>query len=100
LKSRLTSKETGLDSNIELQKQMQATIDGLTLTEEANNRTIKELRNKHKELLDSIHNQTKTEEINYRMMQELLDKQKQTVKCLTQHKDVSIRKIEAITFSE
>jgi hypothetical protein len=79
---------------------MQATIDGLTVTEEANNRTITELRNKHKKLLDSIHNQTKTEGINYRMLQELLDKQKQTVKCLTQHKDVSTRKIEAITFSE
>jgi hypothetical protein len=66
-----------LESYKNLQKQMQATIDGLTVTEEANNRTIQELREKQKQLLLSVDNQTKIEKTNDRTIQELLDKQKQ-----------------------
>jgi uncharacterized protein involved in exopolysaccharide biosynthesis len=109
LKTQLSAKETVLDSNKELQKQMQATIDSLTLTEEANDRTIQELRNKQKQLIETIYKQTKTEDTTNPTIQELLDKQtkqivealKQTVPCLVvQQKDVSTRKVEAITTSK
>jgi predicted nucleic acid-binding Zn-ribbon protein len=104
LKTQLSAKETVLDSNIEVQKQMQATIDGLTLAVEANNRTISDLRN--------------AEKSNQRTIQELREEQKQcqaTVSGKTktkeamnpavqlpceQQKDVSTRKVEAITTSK
>jgi uncharacterized protein YjdB len=63
LKTQLTAKETVLDSNQEVQKQMQATIDGLTLAVEANNRTISDLKN--------------TENSNVLTIQELREKQQQ-----------------------
>jgi TolA-binding protein len=45
LKSQLSIKETVLECNKDKQKQIQATLAGLTLTVEANNRTIDQLRN-------------------------------------------------------
>jgi hypothetical protein len=42
------NKKRVLNSSKELQKQIQATIDGLTLTEEANSRTIDDLTNTEK----------------------------------------------------
>jgi conjugal transfer/entry exclusion protein len=63
LNTKLTAKDSVLDINRELQNQMQATIDGLTVTKEANNRTINDLRN--------------TEVSNKRMLQELREEQKQ-----------------------
>jgi uncharacterized hydantoinase/oxoprolinase family protein len=104
LKTQLTAKETVLDTNKELQKQMQATIDGLTLAVETNNRTISDLTN--------------TEKSNELTIQELCEKQKQ---CQTtdngkrkteeamkpaermpcgQQKDVSTRKVHAFTTSK
>jgi hypothetical protein len=151
LKTKLKAKETVLDGYKELQDQMQASIHDLTLTEEANNRTIdglrnieklniliiqelreeliqikgkisaptisedenkafiKQLRDKQKQFLDIIDKQTNTEETNNWIIKALLDKQtknqmveaiKHMVPCLTQHRDVSTRKVEAITTSK
>jgi ABC-type transporter Mla subunit MlaD len=104
LKTKLAKKETVLDSNNELQKQMQATIDGLTLTGEVNSRTIddlritdkskdrtiQELRDKQEHLLDTIDNLTKTVEAKMQAVQ---------LTC-GQQKDVSTHKVEAITITK
>jgi hypothetical protein len=44
----LEAKKEELKSNFETQKQMQATINGETNTEEASTRTVQELREKQK----------------------------------------------------
>ena len=77
LKKQVELKNTALQNNNETLLQMQATIDGLTNTQGANNRTIQELHEKQKKLQDAIDGQTKTEEANNRTIQELREKQKQ-----------------------
>jgi phage shock protein A len=88
--TKLTAKETCLDSNKDPQKQLQATIDGLTVTEEAYNQTIHEPLEKQKEVQATIDGQRET-----------LEEIKQTAQLLCEHKlDVSTRKVEAITTSK
>jgi predicted RNase H-like nuclease (RuvC/YqgF family) len=127
--TKLTAKDTVLDTNKELQKQMQATIDGLTLTVETIKRTISELTNTEKaneltiqtlrqKLQATIDGQRNTEEANNQTIQQLLEKNKQcqaTIDGKTkteeamepavqlpcgQQKDVSTRKVEAIANSK
>jgi FtsZ-binding cell division protein ZapB len=94
------------------------TIDVLTKTEEENNRTVQELREKQKQLQTTNDDLTKTVEANNRTIQELREKQKQlqtTIDCLTktmealnqtvqlrclQPKDVSACKVETVSTSE
>jgi chromosome segregation ATPase len=104
-----------VDELIEKQKQLQATIDNQTKTEETCKRTIQELVDEKIRLLDIIDNHTKANESNNLTIQELLEKQKQlqtnisgqikTVETMKQwiceqEKDVSTRKVEAITTSK
>jgi len=77
LKEELQAEEEFLNGNTEIQKQLQTKIDGLTKTEEENNRTIQELLEKQKQLQATIDGLTKTGEENNRTIQELLEKQKQ-----------------------
>jgi hypothetical protein len=77
LKAQLAAKERVLDSNKQQQKQTQDEIDCSTLTQEGNNRTIQEP-------LDKQENHT-------------VDTMRE---CLTQHKDVSTRTLEAIKISK
>ena len=94
-------KQKVLSSNIETQKKMQTTLDDLT-KREANNRTVKELRERQKQLQTNIDEQTKREEANNRTVQELREKQKQlqtSVNELTKIVDqdlVSTCKVEAV----
>jgi predicted nucleic acid-binding Zn-ribbon protein len=104
LKTQLTAKETILDSNKEVQKQMQATIDGLTLAVEANNRTnsdlmntqksnqltIQELRERQKQCQATVNGKTTTEEAMKPAVQ---------LPC-GQQKEVSTRKVQAIANSK
>jgi len=100
-----------------MQKQLQATIDIQTKTEETNNRTVKELREKQNQLQATIDIQTKTEETNNMTVKELREKQNQhqatidglkktvetlnqTVKLLCgQQKYVSTCKVETVSTS-
>ena len=105
LKEQIEAKEEVLSFNIETQKQMQTTIDGLTKTEETNNRTVQELREKQKQLQATIDDQTKTQKANKRTVQELREKQKQLQATIdelikTMEPDVSTRNIEAVTTSK
>jgi SMC interacting uncharacterized protein involved in chromosome segregation len=86
--------------------------------EDSNNQMIQELHDKHKQLLDTIDHQTKMEESNNQTIQELREKHKQfqaningqtkTVEAMKQNahlvcgklKDVSTRKVEAVTTSK
>jgi predicted RNase H-like nuclease (RuvC/YqgF family) len=75
------------DRLIEHHNKLQETIDVLTKTEESNNRTIQELREKEKQLQANITGQTKA-----------MESLKQAVNFLCgEQKDVSTRKLEAIT---
>ena len=102
----------------ECQKELQATIDGLTKTEKANNRKVQELRESQKQLQATIGDQTKIVKANNRTVQELRENQKQlqanidgltktvealnqTVLLLRKHpKDVSTCKVETVSTSK
>jgi ribosomal protein S17E len=84
------SNKQSVDEMIEKQKKLQATIDVLTKTEETNKRTIQELREKQKQLQANITGQIKTM---------VAMKQALQLWCGEQ-KNVSTRKVEAITTSK
>jgi len=54
LKKKLGTEELFLNFSFKTQKQMQTTIDGLTRREEANNRTVQQLREKQEQLQTTI----------------------------------------------
>ena len=62
LKEQIEAKEEVLNVKIETQKQLQTRIDDQTKREEANNRTVQELREKQKELQATINELIKTVE--------------------------------------
>jgi chromosome segregation ATPase len=91
LKTQLSIKERHLISNKEVQKKMQGTIDGQTLTKEANNQAIGYLKNTQESselIIKELHVEmtqlkedklalTKFEEENKKITKQLLVKQKQ-----------------------
>jgi peptidoglycan hydrolase CwlO-like protein len=104
LKTQLSAKETVLDSNKDVQKQMQATIDGLTLAVEANSRTISELRTTEKSnemTLQELRENQKQLQANIAGQTKTIETMKHTVQLLCgEQKDVSTREVEAIKTSK
>jgi chromosome segregation ATPase len=118
LNTTLAAKQTVLDSNKQLQKQMQATIDGLTLTVQANNQTIQELLERQEQYQATVDGKTNTEGANNQTVEQLhekleqcqatVDGQRKTMEAIKpavptpcgQQKDVSTCKVEAITTSK
>jgi predicted translin family RNA/ssDNA-binding protein len=91
LKEQLEAEEKVLKINIETQKQMQTTIDSLTKRQEANSRTVHELREKQKQFQLTIDALTKT-----------VEALNQTVNVFCTHPQdvVSTRKVEDLTTSK
>jgi chromosome segregation ATPase len=99
LRDQIDEKEIDLNSNIELQTQMQTTIDDLTKKERANNQTIQELRQNQKNLQATIVRQVKNEKANNRTIQELLEKRNQlqaTIADLTKTVDEMSRTVKLL----
>ena len=105
MKEQLETEELVLGFSFETQKQLQTTIDVQTQREEANNRTVQELREKQEQMQTTISEQNKREETNNRTVQQLRETQKQlqtTIDVLTKalQPDVSKCKVVAVTPSK
>jgi chromosome segregation ATPase len=74
LNTTLAAKQTDLDNNKQLQKQMQQTIDGLTVTVQANNQTIQELLERQKQCQATVDGKRNTEGANNKTIQVLREK--------------------------